>query len=436
MRPLDLAYLAAATVTAPYWLWRLGRTGRLRTDWRGRMGHADPWPRTGRPRLLLHAVSVGEVNAIRQLVARLAAAPERPEIVIATTTDTGFARASEIYREHRVVRYPLDLSWSVRRFFDAIRPDAVALVELEVWPAFTAECETRGIPVCVINGRLSERSFGRYARVLRLVRPSFRRLATVAAQDEAYAERFRAMGVAPHDVVVTGTMKWDTATPLDDATMRAAEKLRDAMGIDPARPLVVAGSTAPGEHELLHAAVPDGTQLLCAPRRPDNFEAAATSLPGCARRSRGDRGSATDRFLLDTIGELRAAYALADVVVVGRTFVPLGGSDMIESIALGRATIVGPHTRNFADTMKALAANNAIVVTDADGLSAALRSLLDDSVRRARLAEDGAATIRANQGATDRNAELLLSLLPQATVGVAPKAIVGDVPTATERVRG
>jgi len=413
MRPLDCAYLAAAIVTAPYWLWRLGRTGRLRTDWRARFGHAPTWPRGPRPRILLHAVSVGEVNAIRLLVDRLADAPEAPELVIATTTDTGFARATELFGSaHRVVRYPLDFSWSVRRLLDAVAPDVVGLVELEVWPTFTAECARRGMPVCVVNGRLSARSFSRYAKVIRFVRPSFARLHLVAAQDGTYASRFRAMGVADNDVLVTGTMKWDTASPIDDALRGRADALREEMGIDPSRPLVVAGSTGPGEHELISAAIPNGVQLLCAPRRPDTFDAAAAALPGCARRSRGERGSDTDRFLLDSIGELRAAYALAEVAIVGRTFVPMGGSDMIEPIALECATIVGPDTRNFADTMATLVEANAVVSATAGSLPVTLRDLLENRSRREALVRAGAETIRVNRGATARNAELLLSLLP------------------------
>ncbi|MFO0875622.1 MAG: glycosyltransferase N-terminal domain-containing protein, partial [Phycisphaerales bacterium] len=287
----DFAYLGAAAVTSPIWIARMAARGKLRTDWRARLGYVADSPAARAPdearrRLLIHAVSVGEVNAIRALVDRLAAGPDPLDVVIATTTDTGTARARELFGgRYRLVRYPFDFSAAVDRLLDAVRPDAVALVELEVWPNFVASCDRRGIPVAVINGRLSARSFRRYRLARPFLSPTFARLAAVAAQDEAYAVRFRAMGVPAERVAVCGTMKWDTAQVVDDEG-DASAKLAIDLGIDRSRPLVVAGSTAPGEHELLVAAVPPGIQLLCAPRKPEWFDDAARVLDGCVRRSR------------------------------------------------------------------------------------------------------------------------------------------------------
>lgn len=413
---LDLAYLTIAIVTSPVWLARMISTGKIRTDWPARFGRRPSIPARAAPgqrRVLIHAVSVGEVNAVRLLVDRLASDEAAVQIVIAATTDTGIARAKSLFvARHAVIRYPFDLSLAVNHVLDAVRPDVVVLAELEVWPNFTAACARRGIRVCVVNGRLTERSARRYARVRPLICPSFRRLSFAAVQNEAYAGRFRAMGVARDRVIVTGTMKWDTAQIAD--SVAGADELAEAMGIDRGRPLVVAGSTAPGEHELLVGSVPDGVQLLCAPRRPEWFDQAADSMPGCARRSRGDRGSSADRFLLDTIGELRAAYVLADVVVVGRSFGDLHGSDMMEPVALGKATIVGPAVSDFHDTVEALRAGDGLVQTSAESLPAALRELLNNPARRQQLAENGRRVIRAHQGATERNAELILNLLRSA----------------------
>jgi 3-deoxy-D-manno-octulosonic-acid transferase len=335
---IDLLYLVFAVVSAPVWLVRMIRTGKIRTDWPGRFGRTAVLPKARRPRVLLQAVSVGEVNATLELVARLAEPPISAEIVVATTTDTGCARAQTLYGDaHRVVRYPLDFSFAVRRFLRSIAPDVIVLIELEVWPNFVGVASRRGIPVFVVNGRLTERSVRGYGYLGPLVRPTFRRLALVTAQNEQYAERFRRMGTPAERVVVTGTMKWDTAEIT--GTIEGADALADALGIDRSTPLVVAGSTSPGEHELLVESVGDGVQLLCAPRKPEWFDAAAAALPGCTRRSTGESGSPTGRFLLDSIGELRAAYALADVVVVGRSFGDLHGSDMMEPVALGKATV-------------------------------------------------------------------------------------------------
>lgn len=415
---LDVLYLSLAVITSPIWLFRMIRTGKIRTDWRARFGFSSglssPQAVGGpkKPRILVHAVSVGELNAIRLLVDDLAARPEEPEIVIATTTDTGFAHATKLWAgRHSVVRFPFDLNWVMGRFLGAVQPDVVALVELEIWPNFMRQCRRRGIPVCVINGRLTERSFGRYRLIAPLIRPGFATLSKAAVQNDAYAERFRELGTSRDAIEVTGTMKWDTAAIADHVD--GAEELANELGIDRRRPLVVAGSTAPGEHELLLKAVPEGAQLLCAPRKPEWFDQAASVLVGCARRSHGERGSSTGRFLLDTIGELRKAYVLADVVVVGRSFGNLHGSDMMEPIALGKATIVGPAVADFQDTVDALLEGDGIVQVNAEELPKAVRQLLSDQSRREQLARNGREVIRRHQGATRQNARVIMSLLAQ-----------------------
>jgi len=415
---LDLIYGGAALLSSPVWVTTMAARGKLRTDWAARLGRCEPWPRQQRdgrrtPRVLVHAVSVGEVNAIRDLVADLA---RDHEVVVSVTTDTGIARARSVFAPPvRVVRYPFDFSGAVASVLDAVQPDVVALAELELWPNFTQACERRGIPICIVNGRLSERSFRRSLKVRPLLSPMFRRVAAVGAQTDAYAERFRAMGVGHDRVRVVGTMKWDTARIAD--TVDGADALAAALGIDRSKPLVVAGSTEPCEHALLRDAVPAGVQLLCAPRKPEWFDDAARDLPGCARRSTGACGSSTGRFLLDTIGELRMAYALADVVVVGRSFGELHGSDMIEPVALGKATVIGPRWGDFAEPAEALMAAGALVQVDAGMLSGMLSGLLNDPAYRARMADAGRAVIRARQGATARNAALVRAAFAAATPG-------------------
>lgn len=407
---VDLAYIAGVTAASPVLVPRLLSRGRHRTDWRARLGHVEPLLRSERSRILLHAVSVGEVNAIRLLVEHLRKGPNAPEIVIAATTETGFVRARELFSEDcAVVRFPLDLSWSVRRFLDAVHPDVAVMVELELWPNFSQECARRAIPLAVVNGRLSERSFRGYRRALRFVRPMFGRVECAAVQTQEYAGRFESLGTARGAIVLTGTMKWDAACIEDEVA--GADDLAREMGIDRGRPLVVAGSTAPDEHALLRDAVPDGVQLLCAPRRPEWFDDAAEVLSGCARRSRGDRGSSTDRFLLDTIGDLRKAYALADVVVIGRSFGSLHGSDMMEPAALGKPVIVGPATSDFQETVQRLLDGDGIVVSTREALPRSIAELLGDQHRREGLASNARKVIRAEQGATERTSELLLSLL-------------------------
>lgn len=406
----DAAYLAAVTAAAPVLAWRMHRTGKLRTDWGGRFGKGDALPAARAPRLLVHAVSVGEVNAVRQLVARVAQDPLGAEVVVAATTDTGFARAREAYEpRHRVVRYPFDASWMVERFLDRVRPDVVALCELEVWPNFVDACVRRGIPVVVVNGRLSERSFRRYAMARAVVAPTFARLHAALVQEQEYAARFAALGVPQGKVFVTGTMKWDTAQVAD--RVDGADQLAAELGIDRTRPVVVAGSTAPEEHALLRDAVPPGVQLVCAPRKPEWFDAAAAELAGCARRSAGRPGSSTGKFLLDTIGELRKAYALADVVVVGRSFGALHGSDPMEPAALGKPVVCGPRMGDFRESASALADAGALEQVQPAALPGTLVRLLGDAAERARRGAAAQACVRSRQGATERTAEALLSVL-------------------------
>jgi len=387
-----------------------------------------PAPGGGKPRLLLHAVSVGEVSALRSLVPLLAS---EAEVVVSTTTDTGLARARALFGGScRVVRYPLDFSGAVARFLDAVRPDAVALVELELWPNFVAECGRRGIPLGVINGRLSARSFRGYRRFRRFLSPMFRALEFAAVQDEAYAERFESMGVAHDAVHITGSMKWDNA--LIEDSVAGADELAANLGLRRDRPLVVAGSTGPGEEALLHRACAGlrGVQLLCAPRLPERFDEAAAAMTGCVRRSvtkkHGPPAAEGDRFLLDTIGELRAAYALADVVVVGRSFGDLHGSDPTEPIGLGRPTIIGPAVSDFATIVAAFESAGGIARATRETLRDEITRLLADRGGALELAARGRACIRANRGASERHAALLLEMLARrGRVAASRKAPAG-----------
>lgn len=397
MNLFDIGYILLGGLSAPLW------ARKSRGDWAGRFGKGPALPAPGsRPRILLHAVSVGEVNALRTLVPWLS---ERADVVVSVGTDTGIARAREIFA-CEVVRYPLDASWMVKRFLRRIQPRAVGLVELEVWPNFVRACAAGGIPVAVINGRLSARSFRGYRRARTAIGPTFRRLALAAVQDEAYAARFRAMGV--ERVVVTGTMKWDAARMEDEVA--GAETLALELGIDRSRPLIVGGSTAEDEEVLLHAACPKGVQLLCAPRKPEHFDEAARAMPGCVRRSERRAGRGADRFVLDTIGELRQAYALADVVVVGRSFGSLHGSDPIEPAAVGRATVIGPRFEDFENVVTPLRACGGLIVSGREELGEVLAGLIGDEGRRAAIGKAARECVRMHQGASVRHGEILMGL--------------------------
>lgn len=406
--PIDILYLALGVLAAPVWL-RKSRGG-----WDERFGKVEPIGEKQRPRLLIHGVSVGEQAALRALVPLLA---ERCDLVITATTDTGIARARELYGSvAEVRRYPLDFSWSVRRFLRAIEPDAVALVELEIWPQFIAECRARRIPVAVVNGRLSAGSFRGYRRLRPVLHGTFASLNFAAVQDDDYAKRFRAMGVPDARCQITGSMKWDTVSLRDPGAPPSARAVALAadLGIDRTRPLIVAGSTAPEETGLLNSACPPGVQLLVAPRKPEWFDNAWSDLGKCIRRSSctaSTQTGAKDRFLLDTIGELGSAYELADLVFVGRSLADYGGSDPIEPIALGKAALIGPHHSNFSQIVQDLIECGSLSVVSRVELDPAVRDLLGSPDKRKAMVTNGQALIRSRSGASRRHAELLLNLL-------------------------
>lgn len=421
MNPLDLLYIPLAAVTAPAW------GLKKREGWPERFGKIRklPPPAAGtRGRVLLHAVSVGEVAACRELVPRLAREKDGADVVVSVTTDTGLKRAKELYGKMervQVVRYPLDFSWAVERFLDAVRPDVVALVELEVWPNFVSACAERGVPIGVINGRLSARSFKGYRKIKAAIGPTFKRLAFAAVQDAEYAHRFKAMGVPAERLHVTGTMKWDAVKLKEDTTPSAeAIRLAEELGIDRERPLIVAGSTAEDEEALLHAACPPGVQLLCAPRKPEHFDEAAAALPGCVRLSKVRatnpatymKERSDGRFLVDTIGDLSKAYELADIVVMGRSFGSLYGSDPIEPIARGKPTLIGPRYGDFEMSVRALEAGKGVGITTRENLGLDLARLIEHRGEAALLSENGRKVVREHQGASQNHAELLFSLLP------------------------
>ncbi len=408
-------------------------TGSWGGDVRGRNGVLLALRRRAPgPRILVHGVSVGETHAVKPLVRALANASANVDVVVSASTETGFARAARVHQGRcEVVRFPLDFTWMVRRFLDVVRPDLVVLAELELWPSFMAECARRGVPVCVVNGRMSARSFRGYRVWHPLVRGVFGQLALVMAQTELYRDRFRSLGVPTRKAVVEGSLKWDAA--LERPNPAVAEALASEMGIDRCRPLVVAGSTGPGEEEALLRRVPHGCQLLLAPRNQDRWDEVANRIPGIRRRSRcGDEavtraralgdltgpsaanGDATpstgaDVFLLDTLGELPAAYSLADAVFVGRSLVPMGGSNPLESIALGKPTVIGPHYENFDGVVTELLENGGVVVSARP--MEVIREWLADPEGAKAVARGGRCALDRNRGVALRMAERLLGLL-------------------------
>ena len=373
--------------------------------------YANASRRDGRGALVwIHAVSAGETRAIAPLVLRLRGCDPPPSILLTHMTATGREAGRTLYGDAVVQAWlPYDIPFAVHRFLARFRPDAGLLVETELWPNLTAAAARAGVPLFLVNARLSERSARGYARIGPLSHPLLASLAGVAAQAEADAQRLRALGA--REVTVTGNLKFDV--PVPDALRERGDELRSAIGRD--RPVLVVGSTRDGEEALVldalaraGPALPARTLVVIVPRHPQRFDAVAALLRDrgvtYARRSSSLPVPPDARVLLgDSMGEMFAYYAAADVAFVGGSLLPLGGQNLIEPIATGTPTLVGPHTFNFAQASDAaVAAGAAQRVHDADELVSVAGRLLADANTRERMRENAEAFIAAHRGAADR----------------------------------
>ena len=339
---LDILYSAGLLLSSPVWLYKMARHGRYRTGWGERFG-AAPVRYGLQPIIWVHGVSLGEINAARTLVKELHSQLPDYRVVISTTTDTGMAAATKLFApDHLVFRWPLDFTWAVRRALLRLRPDLVILMEGEVWPNFLAACGKRGIPAVIVNARMSPRG-ARWKKLGSIAARLFNRLAAVGVQDAQYAQRYIDMGVDHAKVHVTGMLKYDTAEVA--STLPGQDELAKTMGIGEGSQLIVAGGTGPGEEKMILDIFPDlarshpAARLAIVPRKPERFDEVARLIAAsgfaAVRRSQKKDGAegpvdSTAVILGDTMGELRKFYSLAAAVFVGRTLVPMGGSDMIE----------------------------------------------------------------------------------------------------------
>jgi 3-deoxy-D-manno-octulosonic-acid transferase len=366
--------------------------------------------------LWLHAVSLGEMSAAAPLVrALLARYPDSP-LVLTTATPTGRARAHSLFGDEADVRYlPYDMPGAVSRFLERVRPRLALIMETEIWPNLYVECERRGVPLVLASARLSANSVVRYRRFGGLFRGIFSASSLIAAQSEIDAERFVAVGAQSARTRVVGNIKFDLE--LGVGVMDRGRELRSAMGVE--RPTWIAGSTHAGEEQQVLAAhgellrTEPQALLLLVPRHPQRFEEVAGLLNAqhwrFARRSSGavpDDG--TPVVLVDTVGELAALYASADVAFVGGSLVPIGGHNLLEPAALGLPVLTGPSHANGRDVAQLLLARGAALqVADARELAAVLSQLLRDPVERQRMGAIGRQAVESNRGSVARLLELI-----------------------------
>ena len=444
-------------LASPYFLIRGLQTGKYFGTLGERFGGLPPAIRKLPAGCIwIHAVSVGEAIACLSLARQLKQQyPQRP-LVISTTTETGQKLAEERFDFADAIFYfPFDWAWIIRRVLRAVRPACVLIVETEIWPNFMRQTHRAGVPIIYVNGRISQKSFRRHERALRwfpfFVGGFYKHVLSNAElflmQSEADADRIRKIGAAPHRVIVTGNLKYDSPLPQETTFVKWLAKTVDA---EKRRPLIVAGSVTAGEESLVLIAfgVLQGQMrnalLVLAPRKPDRFDAAAQdiveSLRHAVRRTDlesrlRDGASSSPVFtsdisvlLLDNIGELAAIYGLADAVYVGGSMVEAGGHNILEPAGFGKPPLFGMHMENFQELADIFLARGAArQVTNPEDLGVAWIELLEDSVRREKMGNAARALVEENRGATARTVQYIAKFLPaesaaakEAATDVAP----------------
>ena len=427
---LNYLYAVLFIAASPWILWSAVRLGKHREGFRAKFLGLVPRRAGNRPSVWFHAVSVGEVNLLATTIAEFSAQRPNWEIVVSTTTKTGYDLACKKYVDYTVFYCPLDFTWATAAAMRRLRPSLLVLAELELWPNLVAAAKRHGALVAIINGRLSDKSFRGYRRIRALVAPSLRRLDLIAAQSEEIAERFRQLGARSETVHAIGSLKFDGAQTNRDNPRTVA--LKQLVGLDDQSIVFLAGSTQEPEEQYaldivrqLASAHPK-LKLIVVPRHPQRFEEVAALLDasGIAWQRRSKLTPPTSGavrpvsaapdwrvLLIDTIGELGAWWGTASVGFVGGSFGSRGGQNMLEPAAYGVATCFGPNTWNFRDIVaRLLAADGAKVVRSEADLEAFVRQSLESSEFARELGERAQRLVLSQQGATRRTVELLCSL--------------------------
>ncbi len=426
----NLALLAGLVASVPWWLWRMATTHKYREGLGERLGKVNPWiasQAAQAPVIWVHAVSVGEVLAVSRLVNELAANLPSFQVLVSTTTRTGQELARERFGPNRVFYCPLDFPWAVTAHLDALKPRMLVLAETEFWPNILATCHRRGIPIVVVNGRISDRSWPRYQMLRELWKPFLSKISRALAQTETDAKRLVAIGMLPERVTVSGNLKFDVRAGQESDATRLIRSFAHGLRF------VVAGSTLDGEEDVLLQAWPRLLQshpdlaMILAPRHPERFAAVTallerSGLSWVSRTSWKDRAPGTippiqpgQIILLDTIGELASIYSLATVAFVGGSLYPTGGHNPLEPAQFGVPIVMGPYYANFRDLTDDLREHDAVRVTTKEELGKVLQELLANSADATSIGARAREVFQAQAGATARSIAAIREVLSRGT---------------------
>jgi len=414
----------------PRFLFDAFRHGKYVSGFRERFGFLSaPNDEAGKV-IWLHCVSVGETQAARPLVRQIRQHFPDYALVVSTTTLTGQKLAREVIgnQASRIIYFPFDWRWTVRRTLKAIRPTAVLIMETEIWPNFLRECQSQRVSVALVNGRISNQSFRRYSLIRAFVKRILSCVNLAIMQTEADAYRLRQLGFSETKLFVSGNLKFDAGAEVSRAFV--TEQFQRRFDLTVERPLILAASTHDPEERIVLESFQklrlanQQPRLLLAPRHPERSADVSLLLKnsGLIWTKRSDSPSTLDPqcdvILLDTIGELPAIYPLASIVFVGGSLAAVGGHNILEPATVGACIITGPHTNNFALIVRTFVEAEAIIqlprLTDADAvkeLATLFQSLLLSPVRRRELGTRAMALVEKNKGATQRTLDLIRPLL-------------------------
>jgi 3-deoxy-D-manno-octulosonic-acid transferase len=426
-----LSYLLYSLVLAlgmllslPYWLYQILRHGKYRKGFSERLGRvpARLMPGAGSPAgriIWVHAVSVGEVLAVSGLVEEMRRSFPRHRVLVSTTTDTGQELARKRFGEENVFYFPMDFDFAIGPYMRALRPELVVLAETEFWPNFLRLAHASEARIAVVNARISDRSWPSYRRFRWALRKMLKHVDLFLAQTQEDSARLQSIGAERGRVQVTGNLKFDVSLPSPPAIV---ESLRRAFAAEGAGPVLVCGSTVEGEEPPLLKAFENlrvghaRAVMILAPRHPQRFDEVAMLLgqlgiPSFRRSLWQGESLAGGVLLVDTIGELAALYALADVAFVGGSLVPRGGHNIIEPAQYGVAIVTGTYTENFRDIVALFRSRDAVRIVGLSELPLTLMQLLADDAERRALGRRALETMRSQMGATSRTLEALKGLV-------------------------
>lgn len=436
----NILFIIFFCLSAPYYFVRMRRRGNWQEGFSERFGKFSSKVKqamTNRHVLWIHAVSVGEVNVATQLIAALENRMPNLKIVVSTTTTTGMAELHKKLPSHiHKIYYPIDRRLCVRRAFMAIHPEAVVLVEAEIWPNFLWTAEQLGVPTFLVNARLSERSYDGYRRFGFLFRSLFGSFAGVGCQNEADAERLRALGCRPENIRVVGNLKFDAAK-LEERVPIDVPRLLTQLGVPVDAPVIIGGSTHAGEEGVLAEIFVRLRQrfpklfLIIVPRHFERGKEAGRDIAAhgvkfvyrkeVTPKSQFEPGE-VDCLLVNTTGELKFFYQHANVIFVGKSLTAEGGQNPIEPGALGKPMIFGPNMQNFHAIAKAFVdRRGAIQVRDAKGLEEAFAMLLSDSDQSIALGMNALRVVRENLGAIEKTVDMIVERLDGTDMYIAQK---------------